>query len=310
MTVSASQVKELRDKTGAGMMDCKSALTETAGDLEAAVDWLRTKGLAKAAKKAGRVAAEGLIGVATAPGRAVMVEVNSETDFVSRNADFQKLVNGIAEAALTTDGSIAAISAVKMPSGGQSVDAAIKGAIAMIGENLTLRRSAMIAVKPGAVASYVHSAVAPGLGKIGVIVGLESSGKPDKLVQIGRQVAMHVAAASPLAVRQEEVDPAVVARERSIFAEQARESGKPEAIIEKMVEGRIRKFFEEVVLLSQNFVVDAEKTVDQAVKAAEAEAGAPINLTEFVVFRLGEGVEREASDFAAEVAAAAGTPKP
>jgi elongation factor Ts len=307
MAISATQVKELRDQTGAGMMDCKAALTETAGDIEAAIDWLRTKGLAKAAKKAGRVAAEGLVGVATAPGKAVMVEVNSETDFVARNADFQALVAGIAGAALSTDGSLAAIAAAKMPGKQETVDEVLKNAIATIGENMTLRRAAMIAVDPGVVATYVHNSVAPNLGKIGVIVGVESAGDQEKLAGLGKQVAMHIAAASPLAVRQEEVDPAVVARERAIFAEQARESGKPEAIIEKMVEGRIRKFFEEVVLLSQAFVVDTDKTVAEAVAAAEA--GAPITLTEFIVFRLGEGVEKQETDFAAEVAAAAGVPK-
>jgi len=298
-------VKELREKTGVGMMDCKNALAETGGDMEAAVDWLRAKGLAKAAKKAGRVAAEGLIGVASDDGRAVMVEVNSETDFVARNAEFQALVTSIAEAALSTDGSLEAISAARLKSGA-TVEEALKSAIVTIGENMTLRRAALIAVAPGAVASYVHSAVAPGLGKIGVIVGLESAGDREKLTAIGRQVAMHVAAANPLAVREEEVDPTVVARERAVFTEQAKESGKPEAIIAKMVEGRIRKFYEEVVLLSQNFVVDSEKTVGVAVKAAEADAGTPINVTEFVVFRLGEGVEKVETDFAAEVAAAAG----
>jgi elongation factor Ts len=308
MSISAGMVKELREKTGAGMMDCKSALTETAGDIEAAIDWLRTKGLARAAKKAGRVAAEGLIGVATGPRKAVMVEVNSETDFVARNADFQALVSGVAKAALGTDASLEAIRAAKMPSG-QTVDEAIKAAIATIGENMTLRRAAMITVGNGMVATYVHSAVAPGLGKIGVIAGFESTGDEGKLGQVGKQVAMHIAAANPLAVRVEELDPAVVARERAIFADQARESGKPEGIIEKMVEGRIRKFYEEVVLLSQNFVVDPEKTVEKALKASEADVGGPITVTEFVAFRLGEGVEREATDFAAEVAAAAGTDK-
>jgi elongation factor Ts len=305
MAITAGMVKELREKTGVGMMDCKNALAETGGDMEAAIDWLRAKGLAKAAKKAGRVAAEGLIAVATAPGQAVMVEVNSETDFVARNADFQNLVSGIANAALATDGSLEAIGAAKL-NDGATVDEALKSAIATIGENLTLRRSAMIAVKPGAVATYVHNAVAPGLGKIGVIVGLESAGDQDKLAAIGRQVAMHVAAASPIAVREEEVDPAVVARERAVFTEQAKDSGKPDAIIAKMVEGRIRKFYEEVVLLAQNFVVDSEKTVGKAVAAAEADVGAPIKVTEFIVFRLGEGVEKVESDFAAEVAAAAG----
>ena len=306
MSVTAGMVKELRDKTGAGMMDCKSALTETSGDLEAAVDWLRAKGLSKAAKKAGRVAAEGLIGVATAKDRAVMVEVNSETDFVARNADFQKLVAGVAQAALGTDGSLAAVNAAKMPDGAK-VEDAIKAAVATIGENMTLRRAAMISVPSGSVATYVHGAVAPGLGKIGVIVGFKSAGDANKLAAIGRQVAMHVAAANPLAVRVEELDRDVVARERGVYAEQARESGKPEAIIEKMVEGRIRKFYEEVVLLSQAFVVDTEKTVAQALKAAEADVGGPIEVTKFEVFRLGEGVEKEESDFAAEVAAAAGT---
>jgi len=305
MSVTANMVKELRDKTGAGMMDCKSALTETSGDVEAAVDWLRAKGLSRAAKKAGRVAAEGLIGVATAGDRAVMVEVNSETDFVARNEEFQKLVSAIAEAALGTDGSLAAVEAAETADG-TTVGDAIKAAIATIGENMTLRRAAMISAPSGTVASYVHSAVAPGLGKIGVIVGLQSSGDKAKLVGIGRHVAMHVAAASPLAVRVEELDPDVVARERAVYAEQARDSGKPEAIIEKMVEGRMRKFHEEVVLLSQAFVIDTDKTVAQALKEAEAEVGAPVEVTAFAVFRLGEGVEKEESDFAAEVAAAAG----
>ena len=306
MAITAGMVKELRDQTGAGMMDCKAALTETGGEMEAAIDWLRTKGLAKAAKKAGRVAAEGLVAVATEGKRAVMIELNSETDFVARNTDFQALAKGIAEAGLATDGSLDAIQAAKMPSG-KTVEEEIKAAIATIGENMTLRRSAEVSVTNGAVASYVHSAVAPGLGKIGVIVGLESAGDAGKLVEIGRQVAMHVAAASPLAVRTDELDPAVVAREKAIFAEQARESGKPEQIIEKMVEGRLRKFYEEVVLLSQTFVVDTEKTVEQALKAAEADIGGAVTLTEFVCFRLGEGVEKAESDFAAEVAAAAGT---
>jgi elongation factor Ts len=299
-------VKELRDKTGAGMMDCKSALTETSGDMEAAVDWLRAKGLSRAAKKAGRVAAEGLIGVASTNDRAVIVEVNSETDFVARNEDFQKLVRAIAEAALTTDGSLEAVQAAKVPDG-STVEEAIKTAIGTIGENMTLRRTAMISAPNGTVSTYVHSPVSPGLGKIGVIVGLESSGDAEKLGGIGRQLAMHVAASSPLAVRVEELDPDVVARERAVYAEQARESGKPEAIIEKMVEGRMRKFHEEVVLLSQTFVIDTEKTVADALKAAESDVGGPVGVSAFAVFRLGEGVEKEESDFAAEVAAAAGT---
>ena len=308
MAISATMVKELRDKTGAGMMDCKAALTETSGNVEAAIDWLRAKGLSKAAKKAGRVAAEGLVAVASSGNRAVMVEVNSETDFVARNPEFQALVAGIAQAALSTDGTLPAILAARTP-GGVVVEDAIKAAVATIGEHMSLRRAATISVAKGAVASYVHSAVAPGLGKIGVIVGLESSGNPEKLAQIGKQVAMHVAAASPLAVRAADIDPEIVQRERAIFAEQARESGKPEAIIEKMVEGRVRKFYEEVVLLSQAFVVDTENTVEKALQAAEATVGGPIAVTEFVAFRLGEGVEKAESDFAAEVAAAAGVKK-
>ena len=309
MTVTATMVKDLREKTGAGMMDCKAALTETMGDVEAAIDWLRAKGLSKAAKKAGRVAAEGLIAVAAADKRAVMVEVNSETDFVARNAEFQQLASGIAQAALSTDGSLAAIQAAKL-AGGVAVEDAVKAAIATIGENISLRRAASISVGEGVVASYVHGAVAPGLGKIGVIVGLESKGDAGKLAQVGRQVAMHIAAANPLAIRADELDPEVVQRERAIFAEQARESGKPESIIEKMVEGRVRKFYEEVLLLSQMFVVDTDKTVEAALKAAEADVGAPIAVSGFIAFRLGEGVEREETDFAAEVAAAAGIDKP
>jgi elongation factor Ts len=234
-----------------------------------------------------------------------MIEVNSETDFVARNADFQALVGEITKAALGTDGTLAAVQAAKV-SDGKTVDEAIKTAIGTIGENMTLRRSAMISIEGGAVASYVHSAVSPGLGKIGVIVGFKGGGSTEKLAAVGRQVAMHIAAAGPLAVRVEELDPEVISRERGVYAEQARESGKPEAIIEKMVEGRLRKFYEEVVLLSQTFVVDTEKTVAEALKAAEAEVGGPIEVAEFVVFRLGEGVEKEESDFAAEVAAAAG----
>jgi elongation factor Ts len=306
MNITAGMVKELREQTGAGMMDCKAALTETAGEIEAAIDWLRTKGLAKAAKKAGRVAAEGLVAVASEGTRAVMIELNSETDFVARNPEFQALAGAIAKTALATDGSLAAIAAAKMPSG-NTVEHEIKAAVATIGENMTLRRSAIVSVGHGAVTSYIHSAVAPGLGKIGVIVGLESSGDAHKLEQIGRQIAMHVAAAGPLAVRSSELDQAVVDREKAIFAEQARESGKPEAIIEKMVEGRLRKFYEEVVLLSQTFVVDTEKTVEQALKAAEKDIGGAVTVTEFVCFRLGEGVEKAESDFAAEVAAVAGT---
>ncbi|WP_018185424.1 translation elongation factor Ts [Kaistia granuli] len=307
MTISASMVKDLREKTGAGMMDCKAALIENGGDVEASIDWLRTKGLAKAAKKAGRVAAEGLVGVASSGLKAVVVEVNSETDFVARNAEFQQLVLNVAQAALDTDGSVGAVAAATFPGSDKNVEQAITTAVATIGEHMNLRRSAAVTVNDGVVASYIHSAVAPGIGKIGVLVGLESTGDKDQLLALGRQVAMHIAATNPLAVRSEELDADVVARERSVYAEQARESGKPEAIIEKMVEGRVRKFYEEVVLLSQAFVINPDLTVEKALKAAEADVGAPIELKTFVSFRLGEGVEKEESDFAAEVAAAAGT---
>jgi elongation factor Ts len=299
-------VKELRDKTGAGMMDCKAALTETKGDIEGAVDWLRTKGLAKAAKKAGRVAAEGLIGVAAENNKAVIVEVNSETDFVARNAQFQALVAGTAKAALGTDGKVESVGAAKLPGASKSVDAEIKDAVATIGENMTLRRAARLEVGKGVVATYVHASVAPGLGKIGVLVGIESSGDAAALGQFGRQVAMHIAASNPIAVEQSQIDPALIERERGVYREQAKETGKPDNVIEKMVEGRLRKYFEEVVLLSQAFVVDPEKTVAAALKDIERTAGAPAKITGFVVFRLGEGVERAESDFAAEVAAAAG----
>jgi elongation factor Ts len=306
MDITAGMVKELRDKTGAGMMDCKAALKETAGDLEGAVDWLRTKGLAKAAKKAGRVAAEGLIGVAAEGNKAVIVEVNSETDFVARNAQFQSIVAGTAKAALATDGKVESVGAAKFPGSGKTVDAEIKDAVATIGENMTLRRSAKLEVGTGVVATYVHASVAPGLGKIGVLVGIESTGDAAALGQFGRQVAMHIAAANPIAVEQDQIDAALIERERGVYREQAKETGKPDNVIEKMVEGRLRKYFEEVVLLSQAFVVDPEKTVAGALKDVEKAAGAPVKVTSFVVFRLGEGVERAESDFAAEVAAAAG----
>jgi elongation factor Ts len=295
MAITAQMVKELREKTGVGMMDCKAALAETNGDMEAAVDWLRTKGLAKAAKKAGRVAAEGLIAVAGSGNRAAMIELNSETDFVSRNEQFQKLAKAVAEAALGTDGSVEAV--LKAPfAGGSTVEAAITDAVATIGENMTLRRSALLSVEPGIVANYVHAAIAPGLGKIGVLVALQSTGDAGKLGALGRQVAMHVAAASPLAVDAEGLDPDTLSRERAIFAEQARESGKPEAIIEKMVEGRMRKFFEEATLLKQAFVMDTERTVETVLKDAAKEVGAPVNVAAFVAFRLGEGVQAESED--------------
>jgi elongation factor Ts len=298
MAITAQMVKELREKTGAGMMDCKMALNETNGDMEAAVDWLRTKGLAKAAKKSGRVAAEGLIAVADAGNRAAMVELNSETDFVSRNEQFQALVRSVAQAALKTDGNLDTVLAADL-SGGGPVESAISSAVATIGENMTLRRSAVLSVDQGVVASYIHAAVAPGLGKIGVLVGLNSAGDTSKLAALGRQIAMHVAAANPLALDVDRLDAETVARERSVFAEQARDSGKPENIIDKMVEGRLRKFYEEAVLLKQVFVIDGERSVETVLKDAAKDVGGPVTLTDFVAFRLGEGIQREEGEAAA-----------
>ena len=303
--ITAAMVKELREKSGAGMMDCKKALAENNGDMEAAIDWLRAKGIAKADKKSGRTAAEGLIGISTAGTKAVVVEVNSEPDFVARNDAFQDLVRGVAQVALSTDGSVEAVGAATYPASGKSVRDTIKDAIATIGENMSLRRSALLSVEDGVVATYIHNAAADNLGKLGVLVALKSTGNKDALNAIGRQIAMHIAATAPLAIRAEEVDAAVAEREKNVFIEQARESGKPDAIIEKMVEGRMRKFFEEVALLSQAFVINPDLTVGAAVKEAEKEVGAPIEVTGMVRLLLGEGVEKEESDFAAEVAAAA-----
>ncbi|WP_274424150.1 translation elongation factor Ts [Chelativorans sp. YIM 93263] len=305
MSISAAQVKQLREMTGAGMMDCKTALSETGGDMEAAVDWLRKKGISKAAKKSGRTAAEGLIGVAAEGADAVVVEINSETDFVARNDAFQELVRNVAGVALSTDGKVESVAAAAYPGGGKSVEDTIKDAIATIGENMTLRRSQKLSVEKGAVASYIHNAVADQLGKIGVLVSIETEGDAEAARNFGRQVAMHVAATGPMALTEAEIDPAAVAREKEIFSDQARQSGKPENIIEKMVEGRLRKFYEEVVLLKQAFVVNPDLTVEQALKEAEKEIGAPATVTGFVRFALGEGIEREENDFAAEVAAAA-----
>jgi len=304
MSISAAQVKELRDMTGAGMMDCKAALAETKGDMEAAVDWLRKKGISKADKKAGRTAAEGLVGVASDAGSAVVVEVNSETDFVARNAAFQEIVRNVAGVALGTDGSAEAVASAAYPGTGKSVAETIKDAVGTIGENMSFRRSAKLWVASGAVATYIHNAVADGLGKMGVLVAIETTGSADAARAFARQVAMHVAATNPLSLTPEEIDPAVVAREKDIYSDQARQSGKPEAIIEKMVEGRLRKFYEEVVLLKQAFVLNPDVTVEKALKDAEKEIGAAAKITAFVRFALGEGIEKETSDFAAEVAAA------
>ncbi|MDB5556757.1 MAG: translation elongation factor Ts [Rhizobium sp.] len=304
-TITAEMVKILRERTGAGMMDCKKALTETGGDMEAAVDWLRAKGISKAEKKSGRTAAEGLIGIASGGHKAVIVEINSETDFVARNEAFQDLVRGVAAVALNTDGKVESVAAATYPATGKSVEDTITDTIATIGENMTLRRSALLEVPQGTVATYIHNAAGDGIGKLGVLVALTSNGDKEVLYSIGRQVAMHIAATNPLAIRPDEVDPAVAERERNVFIEQSRASGKPDNIIEKMVEGRMRKFFEEVALLSQAFVINPDVTVGQAIKDAEKLAGAPIEVTGMARLLLGEGVEKEETDFAAEVAATA-----
>ena len=295
--ITAAMVKELRETTGAGMMDCKTALNETDGDMQAAVDWLRKKGLAKAAKKAGRTAAEGLVAIAVeedAKGaRGVLVEVNSETDFVARNEIFQKMVADIAQTAVGADGDLDKLRAETFPGAGKSVDEHIAEMVGQIGENMSLRRSAGVAVDEGVVASYVHGQVTEGAGKIGVIVGLKSSGDKAALKAVGKQVAMHVAAAGPLAARIEDLDPAVVNREKEVLADQARASGKPEEIIEKMVEGRLRKFYEESVLLEQVFVIDGETKVGKVIENAAKDAGAPVELVGFARLQLGDGVEKK-----------------
>ena len=297
--ITAALVKELREKTGAGMMDCKRALTESGGDLEAAIDWLRKKGLSAAAKKSGRVAAEGLIGVASAPNKASMVEVNAETDFVARNETFQDFVATVASLALEIGEDVEALKSAAFPGTGRSVAEELTHLVATIGENMTIRRARVITVRKGAVATYVHSALRPGLGKIGVLVGVEGEGELDALELLGRQVGMHVAAARPEALDVDAVDPAALERERAVLSEQARASGKPEAIIEKMVDGRIRKYYEEVVLLEQVWVHDGESRV----RAILQKSGS--TLTGFARFQLGEGVDKPATDFAAEVAATA-----
>jgi elongation factor Ts len=300
--ITASLVKELRDKTGAGMMDSKAALVETKGDLEAAVDWLRKKGLAKAAKKAGRIAAEGLIGVVVEKNKGVVVEVNSETDFVARNEQFQGLVKLVAQAALHNGTDIEKLKSVKM--GGSTIAEAIASAIAKIGENMTLRRADMLNVGEGVIASYVHSSVTDGLGKIGVLVALESKGKPDVLAEIGRKIAMHIAAANPQAIEASGIDKATIERERNVLADKARASGKPDNVIEKIVESGLKTYYKEVSLVDQAFVHDPAKSVAQALREVEGQAGAPIKISGFLRYALGEGVEKQEQDFAAEVAAA------
>ncbi len=306
--ITAAAVKELRERTGAGMMDCKKALGETGGDMEAAVDWLRTKGLAAAAKKAGRTAAEGLVGVAVEGTRGAVVEVNSETDFVAKNDQFQDFVRKVAQLALESGGSVETLLAAGYPGGG-TVEETLTNNIATIGENQSLRRSAVLQVGQGAVVSYVHNAVSTGLGKIGVLVALESAAPAETLQTLGKQIAMHIAAANPLALNGDELDPAMIERERSIAMEKAKESGKPENIVEKMVEGGLAKFRKENALLSQLFVMDNKTPVADVVAAAGNEAGSNIAVSAFVRFQLGEGIEKKQEDFAAEVAAAAGAKK-
>src|SRR3990170_339775 len=301
--ITANLVKELRELTGVGMMDCKTALNETKGDIQAAVDWLRKKGLSKAAKKAGRIAAEGLIGAVVEGGKGVLIEVNSETDFVARNEEFQSLVKMIAQVASRVGTDVEKIKAAKI--GNISVGDALTAAIGKIGENMTLRRAAVLEVKEGAIGLYVHNAVAEGLGKIGTLVALESKGKKDELVDLARKIAMHVAAASPLAVDAKGIDPAVVARERGVLADKAKATGKPDNVVEKIVESGLKTFYKEVCLVDQAYIHDSAKSVAQAVKESEGKIGAPVAIKGFVRYALGEGIEKQEQDFAAEVAAAA-----
>ena len=302
-SISASEVKALRERTGAGVMDCKQALTENAGDMDAAVDWLRTKGLAAAAKKAGRIAAEGLVGVATSGNAAAIVEINSETDFVARNDSFQAFVQSVANVALENGGDYEGTVAASYPGEGRSIGDQTQHMVGTIGENIQFRRCEGLSVKSGLIASYVHNALAPNLGKIGVLVALESESDQEALETLGKQIAMHIAAANPLSLSIDSLDPSVVERERDILAEQARQSGKPEEIVTKMTEGRLRKFYEDVVLNEQIFVVDNETKIAKVVEYAAQEIGSSVEIAGFVRYALGEGIERQEEDFAAEVAA-------
>jgi elongation factor Ts len=304
--ITAAMVKDLRDRTGAGMMDCKKALNETAGDMEAAVDWLRTKGLAAAAKKAGRTAAEGLIGVTVAGKRGAVVEVNSETDFVAKNETFQGFVRTVTQIASQLGSDVPTLLAASYPESDGSVHDKLTHNVATIGEHQSLRRAAIIEVQQGVVTSYIHNATASGLGKIGVLVGLESAAPADVLEPLGKQIAMHIAAANPLALDETGLDQDLVERERAIAREKAATSGKPAEIIEKMIEGGVRKYAQENSLLTQVFVIDGKSKVQDIVAAAAKAAGTPITIASFVRLQLGEGIEREEKDFAAEVAAAAG----
>ncbi len=306
MAITAAMVKQLRETTGVGMMDCKKALAESNGDMDAAIDWLRTKGLSKAAKKADRIAAEGLVGVFSTGTSGAVVEVNSETDFVARNDIFQGMVRDIAKLADEAKGDLATLLGAKIGDKGLPVEEHVKEMVATIGENMSVRRAGAVSVENGVVAEYTHNKVVDGLGKIGVLVGLESEGDKAKLAEFGRQLAMHVAAANPLALTPDELDQAAIEKERAIYLEQAKESGKPDNIIEKMVEGRLRKeFFQQVVLPQQTYVLDGKASVADAIKTAEKSVGAPVKVTGFVRFALGEGIEKAEEDFASEVAAAA-----
>jgi elongation factor Ts len=299
--ISATMVKELRERTGAGMMDCKTALTETKGDIEAAIDWLRTKGLAKAAKKSGRVAAEGLIGIVAEGKTGAVVEVNSETDFVARNDQFQDLVRKITSLATAAGGDIAKLLAAKYPGGSQNVEDTVKEAVATIGENMSVRRTATIAVKDGVVSDYIHNRVADGLGKIGVLVALESTGDKPTLFEIGRMIAMHVAATNPVALDIDSVPADLLAREKAIITE--KNAGKKPEVLEKIFASSLKSYAKDNCLVDQAFIHDNAKSVAQALKEAEGKAGAPIKLKGFIRFALGEGIEKKEEDFAAEVAA-------
>ncbi|MDC0563966.1 translation elongation factor Ts [Alphaproteobacteria bacterium] len=302
MSVTAALVKELREKSGAGMMDCKKALNETNGDMDAAIDWLRTKGLAAAAKKSGRVASEGLVAISVSGTLGALVELNSETDFVSRNDDFQTFAKTLSSLALTAS-DIEALKVMDYPNTGRSVAEELTHKIATIGENMSLRRMEKVSVESGAVVPYIHNATADGLGRIGVLVGLSSAVDSAVLSGLGKQIAMHIAATAPASISVDDLDPELVVRERDVLIEQAKASGKPQEIAEKMVEGRLRKYYEEVVLLEQTFVIDGETKVGNVIEAAAKDAGADIKLTHFAHFILGDGIEKEESDFAAEVAA-------
>ncbi|MDP7425780.1 MAG: translation elongation factor Ts [Rhodospirillales bacterium] len=303
--ITAALVKSLREKTGAGMMDCKKALTQNGGDMEASVDWLRSQGLAAAAKKAGRAASEGLVGIASNGTKGAVVELNVETDFVARNESFQDFVESLVQIALAGDGDVEALKAADHPAG-ENVTEQLTQLISTIGENMDLRRSAVLEVENGVVSTYVHNALKPGLGKIGVLVALESTADAIAVGALGKQIAMHVAASSPLALTRDDVDADDLERERNILIEQARDSGKPEEIIEKIVEGRLRKYYEEICLLEQTYVINTDNNVEKAVEVAAKEIGAPVSIKGFVRFALGEGVEKEEEDFTAEVAAVAG----